>query len=470
MEGHIAEGHIMEGEFVKISISENGIKNHYFFVGDRCIYKVYSGRDAIKYLKCIEDQCRCNGKIVNDIFTRTNDIVHNHESHEHIHDFEVAYDRLRNAVRNDRRSILDLHKEAMRNLSLPASGLLAWDKCRHALQRIRRSQMPSIGTLEEMITLLEDERSEIYLTYGRLRETNFYQGAVEGHLVFANLELVGSLPEQFDIYLDATFGVVPFGARQLLVIMADLCGRPRPIIYAIMTGQASGDYKTILEFARDGIFSFDGIVRTPTSATCDFEQAIRLALSEVWPGIQIVGCNFHFCQALRRKARSLQSLSVMVSANGTIQHKILLMFMRLSLLPLDRVIVGLNAILNFITDNELDDDFAEFVQYFRNVWQQRYQIQTWCVSGRLHRTNNFLEGYNNKIKLSIRNNPSASSFLDSLLDLAYDASSKFSSDVQRNILEHPDRSRLTQPLALALQQLQEGVIDELRFLQRMSSV
>lgn len=196
--------------------------------------------------------------------------------------------------------------------------------------------MPPCSSLLELEAQFENEDGITFMSFGFLRQTNFYQGAVGGNLVFANLELIGALPERFDIYVDGTFNVTPFHARQLLVILAELHGRPRPIIYAVMPGRTAEDYEETFAFIRDGILSYDGMQRTPVAATSDFEQGLRLALLQVWPQIECFVCEFHFCQCLRRKELKTNSLSQHMTG-ATIIHRVVLMFMRLSFLPLHRI-------------------------------------------------------------------------------------------------------------------------------------
>lgn len=460
---------MQEQNFKAISLMEKRTSTHYFFLEDLCIYANRSRRGEVTYVKCVDEGCHCNGKIANGLFVRTNTVPHSHEdNHEEVVNYEIAYERLRLAVKTDRRPIRQLHNEAIRLLSRDAAGMLSWANCHRTLERIRHALMPPCRSMLELENILEDEESFGYLSYGRLRDTRFYQGSVNGQLIFANQELITELPDMFDIFVDGTFGVVPFHGRQLLVILGELRNRPRPIIYALMNGSATEDYQAVFEFVRDGILSFDGQERTPISATCDFEQDIRLALVNVWPDIRVAGCFFHLCQAQRRYARGLERISLHLIA-GSMHNKILLMFMRLALLPLDRVDAGFSAILQFIQINDPENDFVGYVDYFRRTWLGRFPKETWNVSDRERRTNNNLEGYNNRIKQTIPLNPSAWAFLDGLLSLAFDASSVFDSDVIRDAPPPVDRSMLSHPLKVALQELRNGIIDELGFLEKLSN-
>ena len=167
--------------------------------------------------------------------------------------------------------------------------------------------MPPCKTLDDMISLLEDNQ-EISKHFGTIRNGDFYQGAVDDNLVFANRELIGQLGGSLSLYIDGTFKVVPFKACQLLIILAELQNKPRPICYVFMTGRKDMDYRAVLEFIRDGVLSFDGVERIPSSVLTDFEKGLRNAVLAVWPSISLNGCNFHFAQAIRRKASKMKSL------------------------------------------------------------------------------------------------------------------------------------------------------------------
>ena len=148
------------------------------------------------------------------------------------------------------------------------------------------------------------------------------------------------------------------------------------------------------------------------------------------------------------------------------------MFMRLSLLPLEMVENGINALINFIeTDTALVNDFELFIDYFQRTWMQRYPIAEWCVSECRYRTNNSLEGYNGKIKHFIDLNPTPWLFLEGLQDLAFDADTEFENARTRALVTvDQDNSRLTPTLQRLLPQLRNGEIGELEFLRTMARV
>lgn len=460
----------------RVIIIDEGMNSLIFFDLDNCLYRCKSTRGEIKYLECSEAGCPVRGKLVNGgLFERTNLHAHNHQNNHQVRaDYESAFERLRSLVKEQPgRSVKDLYNEVVRVLPLEVASLLCWENCRQTLQRIRNRLFPPCSSLEDLEALLEDMDGPVFAQYGQHHGQNFYVGSAGGQLMFANLHLIDQLPDLVDLFIDGTFGVTPFKARQLLVVLAELQGRPRPIFYAIMKAQTVDHYEMLFHFISDVLL---GDQRRVLTATSDFEQSIRVAVLRVWPQSEVVGCNFHHCQALERRAKQLSGLAGGKLASGTVHRKVLLMYMRLSLLPLRRIATGFASLLDFIQDQGNDhdiefdaDDFDEFSEYFQSTWIIRFSPATWCVSDRDRRTNNNVEGYNRKIKDTINPNPSPWAFLQGLKDLMNDASGKFERDKRNNAVTPADRSRLSKPLAAALHCLIADEIDELEFLKVMAA-
>lgn len=268
------------------------------------------------------------------------------------------------------------------------------------------------------------------------------------------------------MFCDGTFNVAPFHAPQLLIILGEINGKPRPIIYTVMTNRLRSTYAELFEFLRDAVF-FDKNDEnlTPRTFMSDFERAARTAAEDTWPGIDLVGCNFHFCQALQRKASTLKELS---TTNG-VHRTAIIMFMRLSLLPADRVNEGLAVLGKWLKEKGAASAFINFQVYFNRVWMKHYPPSSWCVSSRPRRTNCNIEGYNNFVKQRMRRNPTPWTFLEALHDLAHDASSKFVND-RNSGKKQIDRSCLTEPLQTNLAKLKCGEINVLQFLLNMAAI
>ncbi|KAG5684480.1 hypothetical protein PVAND_013712 [Polypedilum vanderplanki] len=263
---------------------------------------------------------------------RTNSASHTHTTQEVQFEYEIAYERLKKLVQEDNRPIRDIYYSVVRNISA-------------------KSTCPN---LETIIYLLETD-DIIYERFGRVHDNDFYQGSIDNNfMVFANLELIRELDTEIDLFCDGTFNVTPFHTHQLFVVMAELNEKPRPIVYVLMTGRTQKSYDAVFYHIREAILSFDGKLRIPKTATADFETGMRNSLKFIWPDITLVGCNFHMCQALRRKAMSLQTLSTKISNTNTKHGYILKLFMRLSLLPLDRLNAGYEQLKEYIYSKKID--------------------------------------------------------------------------------------------------------------------
>jgi hypothetical protein len=457
--------------FIEYTTDVKG-STHFYFPEDESIFTCYTFQNGIKYLKCIESNCECRAKVETTILQRMNkEVLHKHSgkvTHRQKVEFELAYEKLRENVKNfPSQSIRSLHYEVLRvgGLSRISAALLEWKSVRGTLQRIRHSSMPSCSSLKQLEAHLEDPNGIAFQTYGKLRETDFYQGSIGGQLIFANLELSEELPSCFSVFIDGTFGITPFNCRQLLVVMAELRYKPRPIAYALMKDQTTANYEAIFQFIQHAIF---GNHRKPIKIMSDFEPAILAATKSVWPGVSEDGCNFHYKQALRRYVRQLPEISRHLLTESVHNH-VLSMFMALSMLPANNIQAGYRALVKFIGENSISADYKNFLKYFQSTWMVRYQPQLWSVAESNKRTNNDTEGHNNKIKRKIPKNPSAWVFLEGILDLAYDASSSFDADTLKNAPPPKDKSKITASLNSNLLALHLGEIDEMGFLERMSS-
>lgn len=453
----------------KVLYQNSGIPRRVFFGLEDCIFKLNRNKINVLYYKCEDKNCKAKGKIVDGEFFRTNvSEYHNHEKHNIIAEYQEAFDRLKLLAAEESKPLRPMHRQELRKLSLEAGGMLSWKKVRHTLQRIRRNLMPPCQNIEELIYLLEHNDS-VHSMYGKLRDSFFYQGAIDDIMFFANMELVTKMDTSFSMFIDATFSIAPFNSRQLLVIMAELMGKPRAIVFVVMSEKTMKQYRTVFSYIRKAILSQDGVKRVPEMIMSDFEKGLRGAIKKEWPEAEITGCNFHFVQALRRKCLTIKSLSTNISKSP--KHRYVLnLYMRLSLLPENRVRKGFKDIQNYIKSSKgLVQDFKEFKDYFVKTWFVSYKVKEWCVSSLKYRTNNHVEGFNNLMKKSIPLKPSPWTFLDGLLDIAYDSSSSFISDSMTTRRVN-DRSRITVPLNKALLDLKLKRIDELKFLQRLAKI
>ena len=98
-------------------------------------------------------------------------------------------------------------------------------------------------------------------------------------------------------YIDGTF-------KQLLTINAFVrsegCIKQVPLVFVVMSGRKKKDCKAVIS-------SILSLLNQPCvqQITVDFERAMWSALRDVLPNVRLVGCAFHWVQAVWRKVQEL---------------------------------------------------------------------------------------------------------------------------------------------------------------------
>lgn len=107
----------------------------------------------------------------------------------------------------------------------------------------------------------------------------------------------------FSQFLDGTFSLTPRPFYQTLVFM--IYDRVNeiylPVYWATVTGKTESCYRAFLLAMKEdlkGKFN-------PSTIGVDFESALINAVKEVFPNAKLIGCTFHFKQAIRRKMLEL---------------------------------------------------------------------------------------------------------------------------------------------------------------------
>lgn len=109
----------------------------------------------------------------------------------------------------------------------------------------------------------------------------------------------------------------------------------------------------------------------PEKVHCDYEIAMRKGLLKVFPQLQVIGCWFHYKQALRRYARSPQGKIQEILLSDTKAVNILHRFYSLPLLPKKKIKKGYKSILKYQEDLKLHETFKSFNIYFKTFWLEK---------------------------------------------------------------------------------------------------
>lgn len=125
----------------------------------------------------------------------------------------------------------------------------------------------------------------------------------------------------------------------------------------------------------------------------DFESAIWGALRKVLPTVKIMGCVFHWTQALWRKIQALGLQSAYTSDNGT--FKFLRRVMALPFLPHDQIA----DVFDILQEKATTVPLQEFMAYVEATWinSNVWPPSCWSVYKEAVRTNNDVEGWHNSL-------------------------------------------------------------------------
>ncbi|KRY25186.1 hypothetical protein T03_12697, partial [Trichinella britovi] len=113
-----------------------------------------------------------------------------------------------------------------------------------------------------------------------------------------------------------------------------------------------------------------GVVLQPQTVICDFETALIPAVQASFPGVQIQGCYFHFCQAVLRKVAELGLRTRYLHEAET--KKKIKMLMATAFLPLPEVPAAVDLLGRNVTGL-----IAALFDYFRREWMTPNRLPLW---------------------------------------------------------------------------------------------
>lgn len=196
-----------------------------------------------------------------------------------------------------------------------------------------------------------------------------------------------------------------------------------------MTRKTQKAYEHALGYVNENIFP----LRCEAIIT-DYEAGMRQAIKKVVPDIKLLGCWFHYAQAIRRKVATLSELFELVRTDEKIRS-IYYKIICLALLPFDKIERAFNELA--LEGLRLTKAFTPFVQYFRNQWLKRVGAKNFSVFLEETRTTCAAEGYNGKLGKKFQIHPNFFVFIESL---------QWEELTKSNALEqHINGARQTQP-------------------------
>ena len=127
------------------------------------------------------------------------------------------------------------------------------------------------------------------------------------HLIFASDKQLEILGRAKTWYMDGTFKLCRQPFSQAADSKVRLCKKRDdhvkqvPLVFVLMSGRKKGDYKAVLKAILTILRSQPKV----TKFTLDFEKAAWSAIRQVLPHVKMMGCSFHFTQALWRKVSAI---------------------------------------------------------------------------------------------------------------------------------------------------------------------
>ena len=115
-------------------------------------------------------------------------------------------------------------------------------------------------------------------------------------------------------YIDGTFKLCRQPFSQLLTVNAfvrnDDHVKQVPLVFVVMSGRKKRDYRALLETVISLLLNEPKVKKIVR--ILDFEKAMWSAIRQVMPNLELMGCSFHWTQALWRKVSMIISFISMI--------------------------------------------------------------------------------------------------------------------------------------------------------------
>jgi hypothetical protein len=108
-------------------------------------------------------------------------------------------------------------------------------------------------------------------------------------------------PDTDTFFLDGTFAICPRSFHQVLNVAAEINGKVTLLFSVAMTCKSLPLYKIVLQALRSHPAMYNLNIKL---VYADFESGIASAVRKVIPRARLIGCGFHYAQAIVRKLRS----------------------------------------------------------------------------------------------------------------------------------------------------------------------
>ena len=203
------------------------------------------------------------------------------------------------------------------------------------------------------------------------------------------IELMRNNPDL--LYLgDATFDACPPGFSQIFILHLLMDSKAFPVLYVLCESKNRDCYKTIFNWLKS-----QNIVISTFMA--DYEKALRNGIHDVYPEVELHGCNFHYCQNLIKHVKEIK-IENFYSKNIAV-NQIIRQYMALAFIDPNEVLEYHKIIkesIELIEDDDIRMKLLQFNSYYEATWLHgtKYKILEWNQSKDIKRsTNNWCESF-----------------------------------------------------------------------------
>lgn len=233
-----------------------------------------------------------------------------------------------------------------------------------------------------------------------------FDGISQEFAIWASDFALSILRMNREVFIDATFRITPAPFAQCLIVMAydPTTNTYVPTVWALMTSKSEDMYCAVIhEIIVLLKYSWE-----PKTIVADFEKSLQNAIRYEFKKSKLVGCYFHFRQAIQRKINKYK-----INCD---QANLCLNLLK-TLVTCDISTINQNIEIIKNDPRLADPDWIPFWNYFSKTWIKTFPPSLWCNSktdseGILSRTNNCLERYNRRIGEKFQNaHPNIYSFI-----------------------------------------------------------
>ncbi|KRZ15066.1 hypothetical protein T11_8939, partial [Trichinella zimbabwensis] len=361
-------------------------RGNYNLVHEGRVYNLKHTNMEDKHWVCRRVKKRCRGSMYTnlDVDTVLSSVPH---ADDCIPDNDILYkmekkNSLKQRAAEELKTVPKIYHEEASSASadLETAGQFpTYKSVKTAMYRKRAQKFPRLPPTRQQLEIPPEWR----MTKSG-RRFLLYNNVHNSILIFCTEENLSILSEHSVWSMDGTFKIVPEWYQQMFTIHVFIAGKLVPLVYCLTVRKDLSTYREIFDNLILKAAALAGVVLQPQTVICDFETALIPALQGTFPGVQIQGCYFHFCQAVLRKVTDLGMRTSYIHEAAT--KKKVKMLLATAFLPLHDVPAAVELL-----GRDATGSVAALFNYFRAEWMPPDRLPLWNVYSVNIRTNNDLE-------------------------------------------------------------------------------